>query len=507
LLSDNAWPLRWETNGVLWVGTPAGINRVRSDEVRSITRREGLFDNLAYCLIDDSRGNFWSFGNRGIWKVAQSDMNQVADGLATHVHAVAYGEADGMPSAEGNGDDQPNAVPVANGDLWFPTTHGVVIVNTDRLPSNEVRPSVVIEQVVVDDTVVYRDGFYPMANGVTYPAGGGLRIRPGIGKVVELHYTANTFIAPEGTHFRYRLRGDSTDWREAGTRRQAFYTGLEPGDYLFEVEARNHDGVWSEHPVRFPFRLEPHFYQTWPFYIATGLAAIGLLGTLHTRRLNEARRLQELQQDQALHEERSRIAKDLHDDLGANLTGLALKVEVARRQLDDRSGAEAQLRAAAEAIRSLVERMREVIWSLNPQCDTLESFRAYCCQYAENFLAAAGLRCRFEMPVNVPEVMLSAQERHHLLLVIKEALNNTARHARATEARIGLRYVRGLLVLTLADNGRGFLASASSPLDEGGNGLLNMRRRVESVGGKFELESQIGLGTTIRITVPLPTTR
>lgn len=324
---------------------------------------------------------------------------------------------------------------------------------------------------------------------------------------MEVRYTANVFIDSERTHFRYRLRGDTDEWREAQTRREAFYTGLKPGDYLFEVEARNHHGVWSAHPIQFAFKIEPHFYQTWPFFIGSTIAAMGLLGTLHNRRLNEARRIQELQQERALHEERSRIAKDLHDDLGASLTGLALKVEIARRQMKQPEQVEAHLSSAAETIRSLVDRMREVIWSLNPQCDTLESFRAYCCQYAENFLAAARLRCRFEMPVDLPNLMLSAEERHHLLLVIKEALNNTARHASATEVKIGLRLHQALLVITLADNGCGFDACKNAPPDRAGNGLHNMRKRVELLGGKFELESVIGVGTTIQIVVPLPKTR
>src|SRR6185436_13909304 len=109
LLNNSAWPLRAESDGAVWVGTPNGLNRIRNGEVRSVTTHDGLFDNLAYCLLEDSRSNYWTFGNRGIWRMHKAELHAVADGETKRVHCAGYGETEGMLSAEGNGDQFPNA--------------------------------------------------------------------------------------------------------------------------------------------------------------------------------------------------------------------------------------------------------------------------------------------------------------------------------------------------------------------------------------------------------------
>jgi signal transduction histidine kinase/ligand-binding sensor domain-containing protein len=523
LLSQDVWPLRAERDGSIWVGTPLGLNRIRGGEIRSVTMQQGLFDNLAYCLLEDRRGNYWTFGNRGIWRVSKDELYAVAEGRASRVHCVSYGEADGMVSAEGNGDEQPNATLLSNGEIWFPTTRGVVIVDPEHLRENQVRPPVVIEEVLADGKTIYRDGGYPAVAGVERVPGRPLRLRPGLAKVLELRYTANTFIDSDKTRFRYRLEGSGSPWHEADTRRVAFYTNLRPGDYRFQVEARNHHGYASQAPAEFAFSLAPHFYQTWLFFGVCGALLVAGLGAWHLSRLRASRRVEQLKQEHALEEERGRIAKDLHDDLGANLTGIGLQIEVARRQLDYPPAVQEHLQSAAQSVREMVDRMREVVWSLNPECDTLDSFCGYLCQYAENYLGSAGLRCRLDFPEDVPDQALSAEARHHLLCVVKEGIHNAARHARAKEVRLTLRLTRTGLVLTLADDGCGFAPPRPETSEEtpsrtrgrradlaarlkSGHGLDNMRYRVEALGGTFGLQTQPGMGTSIIIRVPFPGT-
>jgi signal transduction histidine kinase/ligand-binding sensor domain-containing protein len=535
LLHQNAWPLRAEPDGSVWVGTPVGLNRIQGEEVRAVTMRQGLFDNLAYCLLEDRRGNYWTFGNRGIWRMKKADLGAAADGRASSVLCVAYGEAEGMASSEGNGDQYPNAAVLPNGELWFPTTCGVVILDPERLPDNLVRPSVVIEEVRVDEETVFKDGGFAEAGNVSRaPAGRAppgdpqpgheswppLHLSAGRARVLEIRYTANTLIDSEKARFRFRLEGYDQGWREADTRRVAFYTNLRPGRYRFLVMACNHHGIWSKEPARFEFSLAPRFYQTWSFRGLCGLAGLAALWGWQSRRHEAWQRIQNLAQQQALHEERSRIAKDLHDELGANLTGVALQVEVARRRLDRPAVLEEDLQNVAQSIRSLVDRMREVVWAVNPQCDTLESFCTYLAQYAENFLATAGLRCRLDLPEQVPAETLSAETRHHLILVIKEALNNAAKHACASEVRLGLSCGAERLVLTIEDNGRGFptptlpdpddqrgrlsTGKGAGPAESGsGRGLGNMQRRIQSLGGQLELASRPGAGARITLQVPL----
>lgn len=514
LLSAEAWPLRVEPDGSVWVGTPQGLNRIRNGQVRAVTTASGLFDDVVYCLLADRRGNYWTFSNRGIWRMKKAELNAVADGHASRVFCVSYGEAEGMVSTEGNGDDCPNAAALPNGELWFPTTRGVVIVDPDKLRDHDVAPLVVIEEVRADGQTVQKNGqLIDDAKSRAQNADShsnlkpSIRLAPGRARVLEIHYTANTFIDAEKVRFRFQLEGHDPTWRDADTQRIAIYTNLRPGEYRFRVQACNFHGYWSQTPAEFSFSLEPHFYQTWLFSgccFVTVLA--GALGW-HHRRVNFLRRIQLLEQQQVLQEERGRIAKDLHDDLGASLTGIALEAEIARREVEQAGGSPQRLLGLAQSARALVDRMREVIWTVNPLCDTLESFCTYLCGYSEAFLGTAGLRCRLDFPAELPALMLSAETRHELLLIAKEALHNSVKHAVATEVRLALAFDGDWLIMSFEDNGRGFAPSAI-PSGQGGGpgggrGLYNMRRRVAALGGFFDLSTRTGLGTCISLRVPI----
>ena len=294
LLDDYAWPLRAEADGTVWVGTERGLNRIRGREIRTVTTSQGLFDNLAYCLLEDQQGRYWSFCNRGIWRMKKADLNAVADGKQAMLTCVSYGEDDGMASTEGNGDQQPNAAALPNGELWFPTTRGVVKLDPTHMRENEVPPGVVIEEVRVDDEAVFKDGGLcgsgtGSGTGVSpeviethrRDARATMRLPPGRARVLQIRYTANTFVDSELARFRYRLEGHETAWQEAKQRRVALYTNLRPGAYRFVVEACNSHGYWSAQPATFAFSLAPHFYQTWAF---RGLCLGGVMAVAPPRR-------------------------------------------------------------------------------------------------------------------------------------------------------------------------------------------------------------------------------
>lgn len=525
LLHDNAWPLRVEPDGTVWVATPRGLNRIRNREVRAVTTAQGLYDNLLYCLLEDGRGRYWTFCNRGIWRVRKNDLHAAADGHLAVLTCVNYGEADGMGDVEGNGDQQPNAAAAPNGDFWFPTTHGVVVLSPDKITDNQVPPDAVIEELRADEETIFQDGKYSTSQEVRLvenprsPAHAReIRLPAGRARVLEIRYTANTFVDGALARFRYRLAGHESSWQEARNRRIALYTNLRPGAYRFQVEACNSHGYWSEKPAEIAFALAPHFYETWWFRSLCGVAAAAGLACAHFLRLNAKGRRHRDQQRQMLEAERTRIAKDLHDDLGANLTGLALQLEAARRlpAIEDQ---QKRLEDSAASLRGVAGRMRELIWAINPECDTLESFSLYLGQYAEQYLRAAGIRCRLDTPLGLPPHGLSAQTRHHLFLVAKEALHNAVRHAGATEVRVGVNVEDSSMLLTLSDNGRGWSNEVSHPLAPppnaaelkknsppppgSGHGLKNMRKRVETMGGEFTLHSAPERGTRITVRIPL----
>jgi signal transduction histidine kinase/ligand-binding sensor domain-containing protein len=522
LLRREAWPLRAEPDGTVWVGTPRGLNRIRGSEVRSVTAREGLYDNLAYCLLADGQGCYWSYGNRGIWRVSRTDLEAVADGRQALLSCVSYGEDDGMASAEGNGDEQPNAAAMPNGELWFPTTRGVAIFDPAKLRDNEVPPGVVIEEVRVDDETVFKDGVAggnsevrnpkpknrkPDLPPVAWQAPAPIRLPPGRARVLEIRYTATTFVDAEQARFRYRLEGHEQEWQEARTRRVALYTSLRPGNYRFCVAACNRHGCWSRAPAQFAFYRAPHFYQTWLFY-GLCLAFVAVSGGLiQAWRLRLQRRILHLEHLHALDTERARIAHDIHDDLGSRLSQLSVLGELAGRDVEAAAPVQPHLEQLRATTGEAFQALDEIVWAVNPKQDSVAGLMAYLREFGPEFLSPVGIRCRLDFPSPAPDVPLDSEKRHHLFLVVKEALNNVVKHARATEVWLRLSLKDKSLSLTIEDNGHGFAfpqPSTLNPLPPGmGNGLPNMRERLARLGGQFTLHSNPGQGTSIELTLPL----
>lgn len=252
--------------------------------------------------------------------------------------------------------------------------------------------------------------------------------------------------------------------------------------------------------------LAAHFYETRWFLsgcflsvIAAGAAGFALA---RHRYLSQERRLSG--DRQALETERRRIARDLHDDLGANLTGLAMQAENAGNQLAG-PGGEA-LRDFAFKTRSLAQRLREVIWAVDPESDTLESLTAFLGQQADQLIGPTRLRYRFDSPPNLPRLKLRAGTRHQLAMSAREALNNALKYAEATEVSVSVYLAQDTLGISILDNGVGLpagsITSSGRPVT-GGQGLKNIRERLQSLGGKSRIESQRGGGTLVRLEVPL----
>jgi signal transduction histidine kinase len=295
--------------------------------------------------------------------------------------------------------------------------------------------------------------------------------------------------------FKYRLGPRDSEWREVGAQRFAFFQNLRPGDYTFQVKAANHHGLWNEVGTSFSFSIAPHFYETWLFYGLSCGVLLGIATGVQAYRLRVQRRILKLEQTQAVHEERARIAQDLHDELGSRLTALAVRTELAGRNPNGSAGE--KFRALATESRALAERMREVIWTADPECDSLEALAARLSEHAEEFLAAAGIRLRLDFPETFPAMPVSAEARQQLTMIAKEALHNVFKHARASEVRLKLQLSDGELLLSVCDNGVGFDAVRPN-----GRGLVNMRTRVERLGGALHIHSSRESGTVVEARVP-----
>jgi ligand-binding sensor domain-containing protein/two-component sensor histidine kinase len=509
LSSHKAWSFHEDADGVMWIGTAAGLNRYENGRVFVFTRKHGLFDDLVNYVVEDDEGMFWISCNRGIYRVDRKELNEVAAGRRDQVGHVAYGEADGMLTSETNGESQPAGCKSTDGRIWFPTQRGIVVIDPKTVYRNERAPPVIIEQVISKSGQV----FGPSATVVSAPIENQPeptptksvhRLKPGEADVLEIRFTANSFVEPSKVQFKHKLEGHDSKWTLPHNSRVAHYTNLRPGSYRFHVIACNNHGYWNAQGDEFSFIVEPRFYETWPFY---GLCALGLFtgaAGVQAVRLRLQRKMLRLEQQEALQRERERIAKDMHDDLGANLTRIAILSEVTNRQAENPVQVRNTARTISETARKVVDNISEIVWLTNPRNDTLDSLAGYLRAHAAEFFDLSPVNCRLDFPGTVPNFSVPGELRRDILLAFKEALNNVARHSEAHLVAITMAFSPGgqNIVVTVTDDGKGLRADGVNPTN---NGLRNMRERLSRRGGGVEITSSAGRGTCVKISALLAT--
>jgi signal transduction histidine kinase len=328
-----------------------------------------------------------------------------------------------------------------------------------------------------------------------------LNLEPGSGEWLEFRYAAASLLAADRIRFRHRLDGYDHSWSSDTDLRLAFYTNLRPGKYLFRVKASNSRGIWSDDETSLALVILPFFWQTKIFYISAALVLLALAGVAHWQRIRVLGRFQELKHREELAVERTRIAADMHDDLGATLTKIAVLGEVTKAQLATDSTARASLDNMAQSARQVTSRIRDLVWATNPRNDTLENLAAYLREQVSEQLEGTTLHSQLEFAPILPDCRVSATFRRNLLLVAKEALANAMKHSAATKIRVSFEAELGCLVVVIKDDGRGFDPAED---DARGNGLANMRRRTTDLGGEIQVCSSPGEGTSLKFVVPLP---
>jgi signal transduction histidine kinase/ligand-binding sensor domain-containing protein len=534
-----------DPEGPLWLGSSDnGLTRLKDGRFTVISTAQGLPSPIICHLVDDGAGNLWMGSLGGILRAGKADLNHCADGRFARVPFLSYGQAEGLSSQNCSGGFQPGACKGADGRLWFPTAKGLAIIDPANVSTNSVPPPVVIEEVTVGrenvdaatlaSAVRVNELEAPLsrsdssvANSVLLDPEPGmrgsrenanpnarrapLRFPPGQQRFV-FRYTALSFLAPDKVRFKHKLEGFETEWSEASSDRVAPYGYLPPGNYTFRVIACNNDELWNERGASLAFTTLPYFWQTWWFEVlalALGAAAVGV-AVIWVMRSRVRRKLEQLERQRALERERARIARDIHDDLGASLTRISMLSQSVRAEVENQDQAADDLDQIYSTARELTRAMDEIVWAVNPKHDTLDSLVTYLGRFAQNFLSAAGIRCRLDVPVHLPSWALTAEVRHNVFLAFKEALHNVVKHARATEVRVSLQLLSHGFALVVADNGRGFEWDALKVRTNGpgdnlrsaaGNGLANMQKRLEEIEGGCEWETAPGEGTRVKFVV------
>lgn len=277
LSHDEVFSLHIDPDSTVWIGTyGGGLNRLKRGVIVPITRKDGLFDDVIYAILDDDRGNFWMSSNRGIFRVRKMDLEQFADGRIPAVTSVPFGTEDGMKNVECNGGSQPSAFRRRDGKLLFPTVAGLVIVDPARVDQRPAQSFPVhIECMLADDdTLDLRTG----------PS-----LRPGNRKV-EFQYSAIDLHSPEKLRFRYVLNGFDERWWDAGVRRKAYYTNLPPGEYTFRVNVSDEKGAWQAQSASVTFSIPPFLWQRWWFRLAAITLSAAALLMLVRRRERQIKR-------------------------------------------------------------------------------------------------------------------------------------------------------------------------------------------------------------------------
>jgi ligand-binding sensor domain-containing protein/signal transduction histidine kinase len=480
LSSDAVISLHEDSDGTLWIGTNGGgLNRMKDGKFTTYTTSNGLLDDVVYRILEDGQNNLWLSCRKGIFHISKKELDEFAGGKIASIAPVAYGTADGMMTRECSGGGDPAGWRGSDGKLWFPTIKGVAMIDPANLKTNSHAPPVVIEQIRIDER--------------SFAPGERLELPAGTTRF-DLYYTAPSFVAPEKVRFKYKLEGFDTDWIDSGTRRIAYYTNLRPGEYVFRVIASNNDGVWNETGAAFALYLKPYFYQTYWFYAVCLLALVILAWLLFRLRLRGMQA-----QFSAVLAERTRIAREIHDNLAQEMAAISVQLEVVARTMPAEGAAMTYLDRARQQVRHGIAEARRYVWELRSPALDNNDLPTALAETARRLTHETSIHAQVE--VNGTFRPLAQQVEDNLLRIGQEAINNAVKHAQAQRIFVNLVFGARRVQLIVRDDGRGFDSHGNGRA--GHFGLIGMQERAAQIGGTLSIQSADGSGTEVVTDVPI----
>jgi signal transduction histidine kinase len=517
--SDLVGAMARDSNGNLWIATLAGLSRLKAGKITNFTTANGLSSDVVTALLPRAHGALvvgtqdhgwdWWDGSKFVelnsLALSRISVHAILDDMGNHLwfatahgiarcdatataectHWIEFGPADGLRSRETATNSHPSAWRSRDGHLWFATPRGLVEIDPAHFPVNDVPPPVVMERFAVDDVDALRAARTEAA----------LKVKAGHNHF-QFEYAGLSFVTPQKVRYRYMLDGFDHGWTDAGARRIAYYTNIPPGQYTFRVQASNNDGVWNTAGTALTFELEPHFYQTFWFYVLLVLAAGGLVVLMLKRRLMVAEG-----EFKAVLGERNRIAREIHDTLAQGYVGISVQLEVLAELLRHNKveAASKQLDTTRTHVREGLAEARQSIWALRSQ-DTGENTLPVHLQRVTERANRKGLAAKFNV-YGAYRPLPPGTERE-ILRVAQEAIHNAEKHAAANNLSVRLEYSPNEIAMEVRDDGRGFKTGAENLSQPGHYGFTGMKERAAAIGGMLEVTSEPGAGTSVRLHAP-----
>jgi signal transduction histidine kinase/ligand-binding sensor domain-containing protein len=439
-------------------------------------------------LIRLADGSLWVNSLEGVLRVPSEEVEHFLSDPGYGMNYRIFGSLDGLYGKAPQLRPLPSIAQSPDGRLWFATANGAFWLDPSKLPSNKVLPPVHITAILADGASINPIGDVNLPKGT---------------RNLEFDYTALSLTVPERVRFRYKLEGFDTDWQEAGTRRQAFYTHLPPAHYVFRVIACNDAGLWNNVGASLPLILPPTFLQSWYFKALAGFLAIFALWALVLYRIRQTAKAVRGRLYERF-SERERIARDLHDTFFQGIQGLLLSFQSASRGLPSEDPTRKSFEETlAQSDRVMLEG-RELVLDLRMRSVEGNELNREIEVAVVNSAKHSSAECRFH--VSGEAKPMNGVVSEELYKISREALNNACRHSEATSIEIRVAYMESGPEIVIQDNGVGI---SREVLDRGGVpnhwGLPGIRERAKKIGGTVVIESAPGEGTRVRVTVPATT--
>ena len=483
--------LQGGSDGAVWVATAGGLSRVHDGRVTTLSTKNGLPCDGVSSVIEDDDRSLWLYMPCGLVRIARSELDGWVSNVTRSVQTTIFDNSDGVRTRGVTGQQRPLTAKSVDGKIWFAPPDGVGFIDPRHIPFNRLPPPVHIEQITADGKR------YDSSHGVPLPA----RIRD-----LTIRYSALSLAAPEKVHFRFKLEGQDDDWREVVDERQVQYSNLPPKKYHFRVIASNDSGVWNKTGDTIEFSIAPAYYQTNLFRAACVGAFVLVLWSLYRYRLHQIAREFNVQLEARV-EERTRIARELHDTLLQSFQAALFEFQAARNLFcKGRQGAIETLDSAmGTAQRAIVEgrdAIRDLRHTAGPQTHLEHLFKTTGQDLANSEISNSD-RPTFQVTVEGPAQALSAALQDEVYQIGREVLRNAFRHANASRIEAEIRYSDRLFRLRIRDDGKGIDRKV---LDDGirpGHwGLPGMRERAKRIGGRLVIWSEAGAGTEVELAVP-----